>query len=342
MRLLTAILALHFYSFGTINSQIVFPDTQFYNQLPFFGNQFQYPFNTINDNRNVQLNNFGSVQQTTTTTNKPYNLQQPGYYQPYQPQIHNIQQATTTTNRPYNVRAPQQNGKRLSEQKCDEYSSKATMSTFAGSLGLMTPIHTINADQCDVSQGLIVGGVNAKAGEFPHMVAIGFKEEFGNAVSFRCGGSLISERFVLTAAHCKQAKRQPASLVRVGDLNLNSKENNLPELDIPIDSFIAHEQYRSDKQKYDIAVVRLTRDVPIGKFIRPACLMTPNNILHSNKVVATGWGLTIAQSYDTSDILQKVDLSLIPNKKCAEYFEDTEISVDNTQLCAGVLEGNVH
>jgi len=318
MRLLTAILVLHIYLFGSINSQIVFPDTEFYNKL----------FNTIGNNRNGQINNFGynNLQQTTTTTNRPYNLQQ----------------TTTTTNRPYNVRAPQQNGKRLSEQKCDEYSKKATMSIFAGSLGLLTPIHTINSDQCDVSQGLIVGGVNAKAGEFPHMVAIGYKEEFGNAVSFRCGGSLISERFVLTAAHCRQAKRQSASLVRVGDLNLKAKENNLPELDIPIDRFIAHEQYKSDKQKYDIAAVRLTRDVPIGKFIRPACLMTPTYILRSNKVVATGWGLTIAQSYDTSDILQKVDLSLIPNNKCAEYFEDTEMSVDNTQLCAGVLEGNVH
>jgi secreted trypsin-like serine protease len=54
--------------------------------------------------------------------------------------------------------------------------------------------------ECNVFTGLIVGGIETKAGEFPHMAAIGWK--VGGGYAFKCGGSLISERFVLSVAHC--------------------------------------------------------------------------------------------------------------------------------------------
>ncbi|KAL7039771.1 hypothetical protein ACKWTF_000108 [Chironomus riparius] len=275
MHIFIAILIIFNSSFGSINSQIIYPDS---NLDQFFPYSFPYPY--------------PKPQQTTTART---------VFQPSQ-------------------NSYQQFDKRLSERKCEEYASKLQMLKFAGSLSLVNKVHTINVDQCDVSQGLIIGGMNSKPGEFPHMVAIGYKGPYSRIVSFRCGGSLISERFVLTAAHCKKAERENATLVR-------------------IDQFIVHECYDLRKQKNDIAVVRLTRDAPLGKFIRPACLMTPNTILQNNKVVATGWGLTIVHSYQTSDILQKVDLSLIRNEKCTEILDDTGYSIDNSQLCAGELQG---
>lgn len=57
------------------------------------------------------------------------------------------------------------------------------------------------AYDCKMFAGLIVGGTKAKPGEFPHMAALGSRNPDGT-VQFNCGGSLISERFVLTAAHC--------------------------------------------------------------------------------------------------------------------------------------------
>lgn len=54
---------------------------------------------------------------------------------------------------------------------------------------------------CDRSMPLIVGGTEAKKYEFPHFALIGYG---GNdREDFKCGGSIISEKFILTASHCK-------------------------------------------------------------------------------------------------------------------------------------------
>lgn len=59
----------------------------------------------------------------------------------------------------------------------------------------------IETSECDFSTPLIVGGEEAKYGEFPHMAALGWTESNGR-VSWRCGGTIISESFVVTAGHC--------------------------------------------------------------------------------------------------------------------------------------------
>ena len=47
--------------------------------------------------------------------------------------------------------------------------------------------------------GKIVGGTEAYPGEFPHQVAL---LQDGVGGHFMCGGSLVAENMVVTAAHC--------------------------------------------------------------------------------------------------------------------------------------------
>lgn len=250
----------------------------------------------------------------------------------------NRQTQQSTFNRPRNPQASQYQQPsrvasfqgRISLQKCNEYISKAHESVLVGSLALGSNIQGIDTEQCDFSQGLIIGGINAKPAEFPHMAAIGYFD-INDQIKFPCGGSLISERHVLTAAHCKKTRDLTPSFVRLGVLNIRDDSQQ----DIPIESFIVHEQYRARNRKNDIAVVKLRRSITLTKELRPACLIQPNIPYQHKKPIATGWGLTESVSDKFSDILQKVEINFIGNRQCNEYFSDDQ-SIDNTQLCAGL------
>lgn len=66
-----------------------------------------------------------------------------------------------------------------------------------------------------VTNSRIVGGSAASANEFPQFAALGYKN-LDTKLSFDCGGSLISENFVLSAAHCSKSKRRQPTVVRLG------------------------------------------------------------------------------------------------------------------------------
>lgn len=94
---------------------------------------------------------------------------------------------------------------------CDQYKEEVFDASQSLIMGILPgperkPNYVVKAYKCNSSISLIVGGSEAESAEFPHMAAIGWKDQRG-AVSFKCGGSLISNKFVLTVAHCTYVDR---------------------------------------------------------------------------------------------------------------------------------------
>lgn len=86
-------------------------------------------------------------------------------------------------------------------------------------------------------------------------------------MSFNCGGSLISENYVLSAAHCEKSDEISPSFVRLGDQNLKTKTDNANETDINIVKFIKHPQHSYRLSKNDIALIKLEYSVTYKSYL---------------------------------------------------------------------------
>jgi len=71
---------------------------------------------------------------------------------------------------------------------------------WIGGFSVLSKARAIYETKCTLGQGMIVGGSVTMPGEFPNQAAIGWL--LNGQLVYPCGGTLVSELFVLTAAHC--------------------------------------------------------------------------------------------------------------------------------------------
>ncbi|XP_073966663.1 venom protease-like isoform X2 [Choristoneura fumiferana] len=235
----------------------------------------------------------------------------------------------------------------VSERKCEEYSRGVVQTVGFVPLVPDPEAMSISASKCDyVGVELIVGGENAQLGEFPHMAAIGWVN-FEDTYSFKCGGALISPRFVLTAGHCTRdpSAREPTpAIVRLGDQNIDpSVQDGATPVEVPIKSIKKHPDYKPPRRYNDIALLELAADVDLSKAVRPACLWRRNDLDNYSQALATGWGVVNTRTKETAKELQKVSLSLLDSAHCDRLLANTRNrnwqGFAPTQLCAGELRG---
>ena len=179
---------------------------------------------------------------------------------------------------------------------------------------------------------MIVGGVEAADKEFPHMALIGYNKS-EDEFSFVCGGSLISSRFILSAAHCSfHPDFGAATLAKIGDVRRgNNTENTLL---VHIMERIKHPGYKRDSIDHDIMLFKLHESVQFNDYIRPICLPHINEEV--NRAVVTGWGTT-GFGQDLSENLMKVTLDIFNQTDCQSKYmhEQNRIEINEKKICAG-------
>ncbi|XP_050680302.1 trypsin-1-like [Leptidea sinapis] len=204
------------------------------------------------------------------------------------------------------------------------------------------------ACQCGIARTRrrIVGGSETKRLELPWMVALLYGGRF------YCGGSVISDLYIMTAAHCTSGFRKERMTVRLLEHD-RSMPNDTKTVDRKVAAIIRHLRYNPSTYDNDIALLKLDERLDLSNALkkrtgnaeesddsdvgaRPVCL-PPAGVSYMDQTgMVSGWGTT-EEGGSVSSTLQEVNVPIISNSACRDTTYGNRIT--ENMLCAGYDEG---
>ncbi|XP_007940950.2 transmembrane protease serine 11B-like protein [Orycteropus afer afer] len=175
----------------------------------------------------------------------------------------------------------------------------------------------------------VKGGSTAQEGEWPWQASLKMNGRH------YCGASLISDRYLVTAAHCFKKTKNPKNYT----VSFGTRVSP-PYMQHYVQKIIIHENYIPGEHHDDVAVILLTEKVLFNNDVHRVCLPEASQIfLPGEGVVVTGWG-ALFYNGEYPVLLQKAPVKIIDTNTC-NAKEAYYGLVQDTMICAGYMEGNV-
>ncbi|XP_020624029.1 mannan-binding lectin serine protease 2-like [Orbicella faveolata] len=195
----------------------------------------------------------------------------------------------------------------------------------------------------DVCRKRIVGGQNAFKGAYPWHVLL------MRAGEVACGGSLLNEQWVLTAAHCVTTKQN--GIVREDLLEIYAGLHQIRRLNAShvqkrkVVKIINHKNFDFLLFESDLALLQLDREVRISHYVKPVCL--PEGPRQKRMFApgkfgrAVGWGYKVSNNSfgQFANTLKEICIPTIANHVCQAAYNDEKYTVTPLMLCAGETLG---
>ncbi|XP_015365304.1 PREDICTED: trypsin-1-like [Diuraphis noxia] len=163
--------------------------------------------------------------------------------------------------------------------------------------------------------GRIVGGTDSIPGEFPWQISLQLVT--GMTARHVCGGSIINENWVLTAAHCVYGQSKNALSVVAGKNDLYTVENHDQRVNV---ADIHLNGFDHEWMSRDIALLKVFPALVFdGSHVSPICIPRPETRFENALAVVTGWG-RLSENGEFAHVLQKVRLPLIALNDCLNLY----------------------
>ncbi|XP_068231105.1 chymotrypsinogen B-like isoform X2 [Palaemon carinicauda] len=214
--------------------------------------------------------------------------------------------------------------------------STSTSSSTSTSTSTSTTTTTSTADprQCLCGRRnpvvRIVGGQETTLHEYPWQVAL----TTASSNKPYCGGSIISDQWILTAAHCVDGSNAQDVYVVVGEHDWNVTTETSATQKLQASSIIMHPSYDSDTNDNDVALIQLPSALtfPESNTIAPVCLPDADNDYSNVNGTVTGWG-RLTEGGSQPHKLYEVVVSTMTNVACADKYSASAITAN--MICAG-------
>ncbi|XP_011053690.1 PREDICTED: mucin-17 isoform X3 [Acromyrmex echinatior] len=226
----------------------------------------------------------------------------------------------------------------------EEYNLHTTASSIAETNVIQQNVADFRT-QCGVRplvskrSGKVVGGKGADFGEWPWQVLVREATWLGLFTKNKCGGVLITDKYVITAAHCQPGFL--ASLVAVfGEYDISGELEPKRSVTKNVRRVIVNRGYDPATFENDVALLELESPVQFDEHIVPICMPEDGIDFTGRMATVTGWG-RLKYNGGVPSVLQEVQVPIMENSVCQEMFQtaDHVKLILDSFLCAGYANG---
>ncbi|XP_053687212.1 chymotrypsin-1-like [Sabethes cyaneus] len=180
-----------------------------------------------------------------------------------------------------------------------------------------------NSVKADNISSRIFDGLDASIEDFPFIISLRRNN------SHSCGGSILTNNWMMTAGHCFKKLTAGVDIlsVQVGRTEISKSVDSSV---YAVDRFVVHPEYSQSKVNNDIALIKLKSPLTFSKLVQPVTLPPVCYEVKNPKqeVTVIGWGVT--NEGHLSKTLQQLNYHIVPHRKCNRQYKNRILS---TQIC---------